>query len=196
MRKRLPQLGNLNYSGDHFDTYAYPEPQLAAHADDQREFGREIQLRVDPQYSATGGLHSLASVPGLINFNQPNTQKTAFAPLVGFAWSPGFVKNTVFRAGFSMNYDTTYSAQNLPTVPPGTVTTAFVPTYGFFPGFFGLGGLGYPYPVNIFNPSITPAQARAQTTSYIPDQVLPYSMNWNASLQQQVFHRLIVERAT
>src|SRR5205814_6357087 len=66
-------------------------------------------------------------------------------------------------------------------------------TFAVVPGFFGFGVIGLPTPVNVFTPSITPAQARARTTTFIPDQKLPYTMQWNASIQQQVFHRLVVE---
>lgn len=185
-------FGNLNYSGGHYDTYAY--------VDDMWRMAPNFTLNLGVKYSYVSlpstltqqGYNSVASVPGLISFNEPNTQKTAFAPIVGIAFSPGFVKNTVVRAGFTMNYDTTYGVSNLPTVPPGTVTTAFVPSYGYYPGFFP-GYFGTIVPINYFTPSITPAQARRQTTTYIPDQQLPYTMNWDASWQQQVFHHLVFE---
>jgi hypothetical protein len=41
---------------------------------------------------------AIASVPGLINFAEPNTQKSAVAPYFGFAYSPAGSTRTVVRA--------------------------------------------------------------------------------------------------
>ena len=41
--------------------------------------------------------------------------------------------------------------------------------------------------------SLTAAQAQPGATTYIPDQKLPYTMNWNAIWQQQIFHRMVFE---
>jgi len=112
-----------------------------------------------------------------------------FAPRVGIAFSPTNMRNTVFRAGFGMNYDAlAYStmASMLPTVPPGFVSTEFTNIFTPIFGFFGNGGLIQTVPTNVFNPSVTPEEARAATSTFIPNQRLPYTMQWNANLQQSI----------
>jgi hypothetical protein len=200
LRNQTPDLfgarsfGAANFPGNNYDLYAYLSDSWHLTPNLNVTAGVKWAYASIPKSLELQRLNSIASVPGLIDFREPETQKHNFAPIVGIAWSPGFVKNTVFRAGFTMNYDTTYAVGGFPTFPPGVVTTAFVPTFGFFPGFFGPGGfLTFPTPVNVFTPNVTPAQARAATTSFVTDQRVPYSMNWDASVQGQIFHRLVVE---
>jgi hypothetical protein len=188
-------FGSQNFSGNNWDTFGYLNDSWQVSSNFNINLGVKYTYTSVPKSFELQRLNAIANVPGVLTFNEPETQKTNFAPLVGIAFAPGFVKNTVFRAGFSMNYDTTYPMNGLPSFPPGLVTTQFVPTFGVFPGFFGPGGFGFgfPTPVNVFTPSVTPAQARAATTSFIADQRMPYSMQWDSSLQTQLMHRLIFE---
>ena len=186
-------FGNLNYAGNNWDTFFYLNDSWQMSPNFNVNLGVKYSYVTIPKTLTLQGLNSIADVPGVLTFHEPETQKTAFGPLIGIAWSPGFVKNTVFRAGFGMNYDTTYLASAIPSIPPGVVTTVFSNTLSLVPGFFGFGGIITPTAFNVFTPSVTPAEARARTTTFIPDQRLPYSMQWNAGIQQQVFHRLVLD---
>ncbi len=53
-------------------------------------------------------LNSIADVPGLITFGNPQAPKKDFMPRIGFAYSPGKSGNTSIRGGFSMGYDVLY----------------------------------------------------------------------------------------
>lgn len=186
-------FGNLNYSGNNWDTFFYLNDTWQMHPNFSVNVGVKYHYVTIPKTLTFQGLNSIADVPGVLTFREPEAQKTAFGPLIGIAWSPGFVKNTVFRAGFGMNYDTTYLASAIPSIPPGVVTTIFSNNLSLVPGFFGLGAIVTPTAFNVFTPSVTAAEARARTTTFIPDQRLPYSMQWNAGIQQQVFHRLVLD---
>ncbi len=185
-------FGNLSYAGNQWDSYGYVNDSWQMRSNFNVNLGVKYAYVTIPKAQNLQAFNSVADVPGLITFRQPESQKTAFAPLVGIAWSPGIVKNSVLRAGFGMNYDTTYNALSLPSVPPGTVTSYISPTLTFVPGFFGTGAIVTPTQFNIFSPSVTPQQARAMTTSYIPDQRLPYTMQWNANYQQAILSRFVL----
>ena len=149
---------------------------------------REVRI-VEERVSQA--FNSIANVPGVLTFRKPHTQNTDFAPTVGIAFSPGIMKDSVFRAGFGMNYEANAYGE-LPIFAPGFTTLLYTNNLTATPGFFG--GTYFNNPtINIFSPSITPAQARALTTSFIPDQKLPYTMQWNASWQQSLLHRFVLE---
>ncbi len=175
-------FGNLNYSGNHYDTYSYVNDSWRVSSNFMLNLGLKYAYVSIPKSLDQQGLNSTADVAGLISFQEPNTQKTAFAPLVGIAWSPGFVKNSVFRAGFGMNYDTTYSAQNLPLATSAIFANGSSTATG---SFLGSGG--------ILAPTTTSTSAQGGITTYVPDQKLPYTLQYNASWQQQIFHRMVFE---
>jgi len=185
-------FGNFNFSGDNYDTYAYLNDSWQVSPNFNINLGASYSYVTIPSSWKLQAFNSVASVPGVLNFNEPDTQKLNFAPIVGIAYSPGFVKNVVFRAGFGMNYDTTYAQSLMPSFAPGVVSTQFVSGFPFVPGFFG-SGLWNVFPVSVFTPSVTPAQAQAATTSFIPDQRVPYTMQWNAGIQGMAFHSLVLE---
>lgn len=188
-------FGTPQFPGNNYDLYAYLNDSWQVSSNFNVNLGVKYAYASIPKALQWQAFNAIASVPGVLDFHEPDTQKTNFAPIVGIAYAPGFVKNTVFRSGFTMNYDTTYAMNALPSFAPGTLSTYFIPTYGFYPGFFGFGGLGgfgFPTPVSVFTPSVTADQARAATTSFIPDQKVPCSMQWNASVQTQI-RRMVLE---
>lgn len=136
-------------------------------------------------------LNSAASVPGLISFNSPAEQTTNFAPVIGLAYAPNFssgLMNRIFgnpgassiRAGFSMGYDIIFDNLYILSLPPQFNQTRNVEDPGV-PGFLAGGGLP-PTPAPVTG---TPAQLRAITSSWIPDQKVPYSITWTLGIQRQ-----------
>jgi hypothetical protein len=126
-------------------------------------------------------LNAVASVPGLVDFRAPKSSNLGgFAPRLGVAYTPGTSGNTVFRAGFSRATDVIYD--NLPlNSPPPQFTTAVDVTNAGGSNFLKNGGIS----AALYAPqtNYTPAQARAASAYYLADQVLPYSLNWNAEVQ-------------
>jgi hypothetical protein len=129
--------------------------------------------------------NSIASVPGLIEFNSPQKQTTNFLPRLGFAYSPGESGNTSIRGGFGMAMDVLYDNLGLLSLPPQVQQTCDAPgnqTSGCFwnpNAFLASGGL----PSNPPAPFTDPIAARQATSAYIPNQQLPYSETWDLGIQ-------------
>jgi hypothetical protein len=179
-------LGNTPYYGNNHSNYLY--------GNDQIRLRRNLTVNLGLRWERTGVaetmneqiLNSVASVPGVLVFGKPKTYNKAFAPRVGLAYSPGSKGTTSIRAGFGLAYDviydnvglTDYPPQLSPTIDCGagyTCPVPFLQNGGIKPGVVAVGT------------SLTAAQARAQTGSYIPDQLPPYSIQWNVGVQH-VFH--------
>ncbi len=61
-------------------------------------------------------LNAISSVPGLITFSAPTTQKTNFLPRVGIAWAP--TPKTSVNVGFAMANDVLYDNLGILSLPP------------------------------------------------------------------------------
>jgi hypothetical protein len=137
-----------------------------------------------PQTMGLQSLNAIASAPGLLEFRSPKTSNKNFAPRLGLAYSPGNRGTTVIRAGFGMAYDVIFDNVGSTAYPPqlsATVDAENFPTV-FTAPFLAQGGLA---PGKIATGSdLNRANARAATSSYIPDQVLPYSIQWSLGVQQ------------
>ena len=129
------------------------------------------------QYAALGQID-----PEVLRMNW-----TSFTPRLGFAWQPSFLKNTVVRAGAGIYYTDTklIEAQfamvappfNTPltiTNPPSTPLPAYVLGQNIFPALT-TSPLNGTYAANLPN----------GTTAFLlkPSSAVPYSIQWNYSLQ-------------
>src|ERR1041384_2231286 len=135
-------------------------------------------------------LNSIANVPGLITFGEPQSQKKNFAPRVGFAYSPDYKSgwlHTLFgdsgkssiRAGFSMAYDVIFDNLYILSLPP-----QFNQTIDLDPGIPNFFANGAIKPI-LQSAGNDPAAARAGTSAWIPDQQVPYSLTYTASIQRE-----------
>ena len=145
-------------------------------------------------------LNSIASVPGVLTFNEPQAQTTNFAPRIGFAYSPNFqsgLLHAIFgnadqsslRASFAMAYDTIVDNLYILSLPPQLNQTVDVGIN--FPGiplvtpdFLKNGGI----PPTSVGSETDPVAARAATSAFIPDQQVPYSLSWGLTFQRE-FHK-------
>ena len=146
-------------------------------------------------------INAIANVPGLLTFDEPKAQKKNFAPRVGIAFAPDFqggMLHKVFgtpeqssiRASFAMAYDTIVDNLYILSLPPQFNQTIDVGTN--FPGvpllspnFLANGGIP---PTVSAGATTDPAEARAATSAWIPDQQVPYSLSWGLTFQRE-FHR-------
>ncbi len=147
--------------------------------------GLRYEYTGEPVGTQLQALNAISSVPGFINFSAPTAQKTNFMPRVGVAWAPG--ENTSVRAGFAMANDVLYDNLGILSLPPqvqqtcdsgGPTATQTSGCYWSNTAFLASGGLPS-VPAAITDP----AQARSVTGSYIPNQTLPYTITWDASVQ-------------
>ena len=137
-----------------------------------------------PGVSQLQRVNSLASVPGLITFGTPQPGYKNFAPRIGLAYSPGNSGTTSIRAGFGMSYDVLFDNLGILSSPPQFSQTVDATcntdeSYQCPSGFLKNGGITPKQSAG----TLTAAQARAATSAFIPDQVLPYALNWTLGVQ-------------
>jgi hypothetical protein len=133
-------------------------------------------------------LNASASVPGVISFTNPTTQKKNFMPRIGVAYSPGTSGKTSVRAGFGTSYDVLYNNLGTLSEPPQLTTTGDQTGLSGF-GFLAGGGI-------LPNTSVAipeGAAARAATSGYVPDQKRPESYNWNFGIQHEFAGNYVFE---
>jgi len=180
-------LGNTPYYGNQWATYAYATDQWRLSNNLSLNLGVRWERTTVPETMKLQSLNSVASVPGLIDFRAPKPQNHNFAPRIGIAWSPGHSGNTSIRAGFGMGYDVIYDNVGLTNYPPQLSPTIDANTRPetYKAPFLGSGGIR-PNDL-VLGSGLSAEDARANTGSYIPDQVVPYSIQWNIGVQH-VFH--------
>jgi hypothetical protein len=183
-------LGQPRYYGNQYATYSYAQDTWRVRPNLSLNLGLRYEYTTAPYSARTQTLNSIANVPGLITFNNPGVQSNAFAPRIGVAYSPGTSGNTSIRAGFGMAYDVLFDNIAILSLPPELTTTVDITDAQFanlvgVPGFLAKGGFS---PNTNVNSQLTPAEARQNTSGFIPYQKLPYSVQWNAGIQH-VFHQ-------
>jgi hypothetical protein len=166
-------------------TYYGNEKVMYGYLQDDWKVNQKLTVNLGVRYEYTGvplgeqqqSANSAASVPGLISFNVPAAQKANFVPRFGFAYSPD--SKTVVRGGFGMGYDVLYDNLGILAPAPQFQVTEDVPSLtNLTTGFLAHGGL----PAN--SNFSTLAQQRASTTGYVPDQKLPYAINWSLGIER------------
>lgn len=121
-----------------------------------------------------------ASTPGVITFAAPKSQKTNFAPRLGFAYSPGDDAKTSIRGGFGIAYDQIFDNVGTNARPPqATATVNADPTQYPTGGFLANGGI---LP-NALPANPTVAQLKASQSAYLPNQEMGYAINWTLGIQ-------------
>jgi Carboxypeptidase regulatory-like domain len=182
-------VGVSPYYGDQILTFAYAQDDWRIRPNLTLNLGVNYAWQQVPFSARQQSINAVSSVPGLLEFREPKSQKRNFAPRVGFAYSPGAntgVMGYLFgsggkssiRAGFSMAYDVIFDNLYILSLPPQFTQTrnAAAGTANFLAG----GGIS-PVP----NPITDPTVAKASTSAYIPDQEVPYSMTYTLSFQRQ-----------
>lgn len=177
-------FGTSTYYGNEKAAYGYVQDTWRVRPNLTVDLGLRYEYTTVPLGLQSQRLNNIASVPGLLSFNAPAADNKAFAPRAGVAWSPGRDGKTVLRAGFSMAYDVIFDNIGLLALPPQFTSTADVDLSQTGTDFLRNGGLTRVPP----QAALTPAEARSITSAYIPDQKLPYAINYTLEAQH-VFAR-------
>jgi Carboxypeptidase regulatory-like domain len=171
-------VGGKPYSGNDTAYYWF--------VNDNWRYSKNLSINLGVRYEFNGvaesmrdfALNAIANVPGVLTFQAPQAGKKNFAPRIGLAYSPGNNGRTVFRAGFGMAYDQIFDNVGTNARPPEDTATVNAPVTGT--NFLANGGI---LPTAVAS-SLTPAEARAATSSWLPpNQQLPYAITWNAGIQ-------------
>ena len=176
-------VGAPVYYGDQTQFFGYASDSWKVRSNFTLNLGARYEFTSVPFGERSQILNNYASVPGLISFNKPQPQYKNFAPRIGIAYSPGTSGNTSIRAGFGMAYDVIYDNVGLLSLPPQLSQTVSVTDDGSpgasLPNFLKNGGIK----PNASADTLSTADARAGTSGYVPDQKLPYSIQWNFGIQ-------------
>jgi hypothetical protein len=150
--------------------------------------------------SKTQEMNALSSVPGVIDFHNPKTDKNDYGPRVGFAWDPTGAGKWAVRGGFGVAFGKVFG--NLPQLAlppqlqieenPTLVCGAFNPAPAWCTnggtGFLASGGLPATYTL----PS-DPTLARGLTQGLIADVKNPKTLNWSLGVQREVYRGGVIE---
>ena len=178
-------LGNVIYYGDQISTYSFVNDTWRMRPNLTLNLGVRYEYSTVPYSMRLQKLNQIASVPGVLEFNEPESSKNNWAPRVGIAYSPGTSGRTSIRAGFGMAYDVLFDNIGLLALPPQLSTTVDVSGVGG-DNFLANGGIS---PNASGGPGLTADEARAATSGYIANHIkTPYSLQWDFSVQH-VFHQ-------
>ncbi|HEX8136809.1 MAG TPA: carboxypeptidase regulatory-like domain-containing protein [Pyrinomonadaceae bacterium] len=186
-------VGGSTYYGDQKILYAFVQDDWRIRPNVTLNLGVSYSYQEMPKGTRDQALNAISSVPGVIEFREPKTQMKNFAPKFGIVYAPNFTEGLLgrvfgsngkssIRAGFSMGYD--YLFDNLYTLspPPQAQQTVDIPDLtAQTPNFLAQGGIS-PIPGATGN---DPVASRLATSSFIPDQEVPYSLTWSLSIQRQ-----------
>lgn len=158
-----------------------------------------------PRDSKLQALNAIASIPGVLEFGIPKTDKNNFAPRVGFAYAPAFEgtfgrllfgkdRASSIRGNFSVSYTEVFQNLILLQLPPqfqqeldvATAQQAF--NLNLQTRFLQQGGVP-PNPI----PPVTRADARAATGSFIEDQRFGEIYAFTLSYQRALTKALALE---
>jgi len=190
---------------------------FAIFAQDDFKFSPRLTLNLGLRYEywtnpiggETQALNAASSVPGVITFGKPKTDKNNVGPRIGLAWDPRGDGRTAVRAGFGISYGWKFQNFQSITLPPQlqselneTSACTLTPLPSWCPGFLANGGKGGAgtsgfltgggLPQTYIAPA-TLAKTRALTTSYIDDTVLPKILNWTLSVEHEVYRNATIE---
>ena len=177
--------GNHTYYGDQTALYGYGNdtwrvtPTLTINA------GLRYEFTSVPFGERSQALNSVSNVAGLISFGVPQPTYTSFAPRFGINYAPD--GKTSIRAGFGIAYDVLFDNLGTLSFPPQYSSTEDVGSPGFAdyssPNFLKNGGLPAAAGPGVY---VFPdaASARAATSAYIPNQVLPYAETYTLTIQR------------
>lgn len=186
--------GNAKYYGDQTAWYWFAQDYWRVRPNLTFNFGVRYEFTTIPYTQKLQKLNSIASVPGLVDFKEPDAAKNNWAPRVGIAYSPGNSGKTSIRAGFGMAYDVLYDNLGILSTPPQFSTTidcgatfncnAFDPTNPTYQNGFLAGG-GLPSTGTTVFPN--QAAAAMSTSAYVPvNQKSPKSIDWTLGVQHQL----------
>lgn len=189
-------LGGGVYSGNQTLFFAFAQDDWRITKNLTLNLGLRYVYQQAPFSADEQQANAIASVPGLIEFRKLKTQKKNFSPSVGLAYAPEFNEGffhhvfgapgtSSIRASFSMARDVIFDNiyLNARTGFPQFSSLIDIAPTAALPNYFASGAIS---PTAIpAGPPTDPNVARSRTTSYNPDQQVPYSMAWSLSVQRQ-----------
>ena len=210
LRDDVPQtqqrgVGSGTFAGNQSKFYGFAQDDWKIRPSLTLNLGVRYEYSTLARDLATQEMNAAASVPGVLEFRAPKTDKNNFAPRIGLAYSPDFQNGlghllfgefgkSSIRVNFGVSYYEQFQNLTLTSLPPQLQQTRDIATsaavFGFDPNRPFLQNGGIP---SLLVPITTPAAARSATQAFIPDQVTPYSTSWTLSYQRELTSSIVLE---
>ena len=170
------------YHGNNTEFYSYFSSETKVRRNVTLTLGLRHEYKGIPYGDTLQQLNAISSVPGVLTFGVPRAQLGNFAPRIGLAYSPGSEGRTVIRTGFGIAFDAYFTNLGQLQKPPQLENTFRGDPTVDTPNYLANGGI---------RPDQRPEKldeqaARSLTSTHIPDQHLPYSLQWNFGVEQVV----------
>ncbi|HEX7286863.1 MAG TPA: carboxypeptidase regulatory-like domain-containing protein [Candidatus Angelobacter sp.] len=184
--------GNSNYYGDQIGFYWFVNDNWKIRRNLSVNLGLRYEYTTVPVTERLQTLNSIANAPGVMTFGEPHYPKNAFAPRIGFAYTPGNDQKMVVRGGLSMGYDVLYDNIGILSLPPQFGSTIDVDVTNNTPNFLAGGGI-HPGGTGLTT-FPTPAAARAATSNHVVEDIkLPTAIQWTLGVQRSFGKAYTVE---
>jgi hypothetical protein len=201
----LRGVGSGSFVGNSKKYYLFGQDDWKVTPNLTLNLGLRYEYVTLPRDAKLQTLNAVASIPGVLEFGVPKTDKNNFAPRVGFAYAPDFEgtfgrflfgrdRASSIRGNFSVSYTEVFQNLILLQLPPqlqqeldvATAQTAF--GLNLQTQFLQKGGVP-PNPI----PPVTRADARAGTANFIEDQRFGEIYAFTLSYQRALTSALAME---
>ena len=198
--RTLRGAGTGSFLGTQSAFYAFVQDDIKLTPRLTLNLGLRYEYWTNPVGGNAQSLNAVSSVPGVITFGKPGTDKNNVAPRIGVAFDPTGSGKTAIRAGFGIAYDVKFQNFASITLPPqlqselnpnSACTLNPQPSWCAKPngsGFLAGGGLPSAY-----IPPASQLAARSLTTSFIDNTVMPKILTWSLGVQRELYRNAIIE---
>lgn len=203
----VPDVPSRTLRGAGTGSFLGTQSLFAGFAQDDFKFNSRLTLNLGLRYeywtnpvgSNQQALNAISSVPGVITFGKPGTDKNNVGPRIGFAYDPTGKGRTSVRGGFGISYGWKFQNFSSITLPPqlqSEMDETSACSLSNAPAWCTNGGKAFLQNGGLPSTYIAPADqasARALTTAYIDDTVMPKILTWSLGVQHEVYRNATVE---